>query len=258
MRDDFSKQTLDVLAKRVGVRCSNPSCRKLTTGPRAESHHIINIGVGAHITAASAGGPRFEPCLASEQRQSPENGIWLCQNCAKLIDNDSSRFTIEVLKKWKTQAEKIALDEIEGNSQDKILDLSSEIEISYLKEHMQSEHHDYQLQIKLVNRGEEPINSYYVEVEMPARVINRPEDNPAYVNDRSSCTSAFFRLVSENKVGQIFPGDTKVIFSVKYFINDDIYSSRGDLFSMPVKVKFYRQGLQAIILEKPFGELQFF
>ena len=42
MRDDFSQQTLDILAKRVGIRCSNPGCRKLTTGPRGESTKIIS------------------------------------------------------------------------------------------------------------------------------------------------------------------------------------------------------------------------
>ena len=97
MRDDFNKQVIDALAKRVGVRCSNPACRKLTTGPRNDSHQIINIGVAAHITGASPGGPRYNPSLTTKQRKSPENGIWLCQNCAKLVDNDSARYTVEIL-----------------------------------------------------------------------------------------------------------------------------------------------------------------
>lgn len=113
-RDEFSKQMVDVLAKRVGIRCSNPSCRKLTTGPRTESHHIVNIGVGAHITAASLGGPRSDPSLTPEQRQSPENGIWLCQNCAKLVDNDPTRYNLELLRDWKSRAEEAALAEVEG------------------------------------------------------------------------------------------------------------------------------------------------
>lgn len=29
----------------------------------------------------------------------------MCQNCAKLVDNDPVRFTVEVLKKWKRDAE---------------------------------------------------------------------------------------------------------------------------------------------------------
>jgi hypothetical protein len=77
MRDDFAQQTLDTLAKRVGVRCSNPGCRKLTTGPRTDTSRIINIGVAAHITAASPGGPRFATDLSTEERRSPDNGIWL-------------------------------------------------------------------------------------------------------------------------------------------------------------------------------------
>ncbi len=58
-RDEFSKQTQDTLAKRVGVRCSSPSCGKFTVGPRTKLHHIVNIEVAAHITAASNGGPQF-------------------------------------------------------------------------------------------------------------------------------------------------------------------------------------------------------
>lgn len=116
MRDDFSKQTLDILAKRVGIRCSNPGCRKLTTGPRSKSIQIINIGVGAHITAAAPGGPRFDPNLSNEERTSPNNGIWLCQNCAKLVDNDPDRYPVNILRSWKQSAESVALSEIEGGA----------------------------------------------------------------------------------------------------------------------------------------------
>jgi hypothetical protein len=67
MRHEFSQKTLDVLAKRVGVRCSNPGCRKLTTGPRNDTSRIVCIGVGAHMTAASPGGccpwPRSHPAI---------------------------------------------------------------------------------------------------------------------------------------------------------------------------------------------------
>jgi hypothetical protein len=36
-------------------------------------------------------GPRYDPVLTVEQRCSVANGIWLCQNCAKLIDNDPKK-----------------------------------------------------------------------------------------------------------------------------------------------------------------------
>ena len=92
MRDDFDEKTKDLLAKRVGYRCSNPNCRQLTSGPQADSNKSLNIGVAAHITAAAKGGPRYDENISLEERASIENGIWLCQNCAKLIDNDPKRY----------------------------------------------------------------------------------------------------------------------------------------------------------------------
>lgn len=86
MRDDFTQATKDLLANRVGWKCSNPNCRKGTRGAAIEKEDIINIGVAAHITAASKGGPRYDESLTSHERKSYDNGIWLCQSCSKLID----------------------------------------------------------------------------------------------------------------------------------------------------------------------------
>lgn len=113
MRDDFKSPTKDLLARRVGYRCSNPGCRQPTSGPQADPNGAINIGVAAHITAASSDGPRYDPRLTSEQRCAPENGIWLCQSCGKLVDNDKVRYTIEVLRDWKDRAETTAARELE-------------------------------------------------------------------------------------------------------------------------------------------------
>ena len=114
MRDDFDAKTKEVLARRVGYRCSNPDCRKLTSGPQEDPAKAVSIGVAAHITAASEGGPRYDPSLSPEERRSVDNGLWLCQNCAKLIDSDVQRYTLELLREWKRQAEQRARDEVEG------------------------------------------------------------------------------------------------------------------------------------------------
>ena len=105
MSDDFSEPVKRALASRVGNLCSNPECRALTSGPQEDQAKALNIGVAAHITAASPGGPRYDPELLAEERSGPSNGIWLCQNCAKLIDNDAIRFTVEVLRAWKIAGE---------------------------------------------------------------------------------------------------------------------------------------------------------
>jgi hypothetical protein len=105
MGDDFSEPVKRNLALRTGGLCSSPECRALTSGPQDDPAKAVNVGVAAHITAASPGGPRYDTNLAAEERSLSSNGIWLCQTHAKLIDNDVTRFSVEVLKKWKADAE---------------------------------------------------------------------------------------------------------------------------------------------------------
>ncbi|MBI5778304.1 MAG: hypothetical protein HZA49_02485 [Planctomycetes bacterium] len=115
-RDDFDKSTKEILAKRVGYKCSNPKCAKLTSGPQESVDKALNIGVASHITAASPGGKRYNASLTEEQRKSIENGIWLCQNCGKLVDNDEKRYPCDLLLQWKKSTEEVALKEVEGSA----------------------------------------------------------------------------------------------------------------------------------------------
>lgn len=114
-RDDFSPRVKRVLADRAGHRCSNPGCRSVTSGPQAAPDGAVNIGVAAHIAAAAKRGPRYDPRMTPQERSSIENAIWLCQNCAKLIDNDPERFTAGLLLRWKVRAEARALRNL-GNA----------------------------------------------------------------------------------------------------------------------------------------------
>jgi hypothetical protein len=108
MRDDFAAGTKELLARRVGFVCSNPECRQPTSGPQADPTRAVNIGVAAHISAASPGGARYGEDLWPEQRADSSNGIWLCQTCAKLIDSDPIRFSRIVIEGWKRAAERAA------------------------------------------------------------------------------------------------------------------------------------------------------
>lgn len=76
----------------------------------------VNIGVAAHITAASPNGPRYDPDLSPTERRAAANGIWLCQNCAKLVDSDVVRFTPKRLRAWKDEAEEVARIELETSA----------------------------------------------------------------------------------------------------------------------------------------------
>jgi hypothetical protein len=111
-RDDFSAKTKRTLAARVGHHCSNPGCGRSTLGPALEEGRFINIGKAAHITAAALGGKRYDASLTPDERRADANGIWLCGLCADLIDKDEKRFTLELLRKWKSDALAHALKDI--------------------------------------------------------------------------------------------------------------------------------------------------
>jgi hypothetical protein len=109
MRGDFSEGVKRTVAMRVANRCSKPDCHATTSGPQLDPAKALNLGVGAHITAASPGGPRYDSSLTPKERSSTENAIWLCQNCAKLVDNDANRFTADLLRASKRNAEDEAI-----------------------------------------------------------------------------------------------------------------------------------------------------
>lgn len=117
MRDDFNAATKELLARRVGFKCSSPGCRQPTSGPQADPSGTVNLGVAAHITAASPDGPRYDPTLTPQERASADNGIWLCQTDGKLVDNDEFRYTVDVLRDWKARAEAMAARELEQRLQ---------------------------------------------------------------------------------------------------------------------------------------------
>lgn len=106
MRDEFSKPVQQLLAKRVGYRCS--LCGASTLGPAADPTATASVGVAGHITAASPGGPRFDHSLSREERRSASNGIWACETCGKKIDVDVHLYTVDVLRSRKEQAEEMA------------------------------------------------------------------------------------------------------------------------------------------------------
>lgn len=111
MRDNFSLNVKRILASRAGHKCS--VCLKSTSGPGSDNDVAISDGIAAHITAASANGPRFDPSLSPEERRSPENGIWACTQHGREIDTDMFAFSVTVLRGLKRIREDSAAREIQ-------------------------------------------------------------------------------------------------------------------------------------------------
>jgi hypothetical protein len=87
MRDDFSQSTKEVLFKRARGKCSNPTCRRETSLSHSEPNKAVNLGEAAHITAASPGGPRYDPALSVEER----NFLAMASGYVRHVPNSSTQ-----------------------------------------------------------------------------------------------------------------------------------------------------------------------
>lgn len=109
-RDNFSQRVITILYRRAGGKCCR--CAAPTFGPDSNPYKSVNIGQAAHIAAAAAGGPRYDPDMSPEQRSSATNGMWMCANCHDIIDRDVDEYPVKKLLGMKKEAEKRAKKEI--------------------------------------------------------------------------------------------------------------------------------------------------
>jgi hypothetical protein len=117
VRAEFSAASRKVIADRAGYQCSVLNCGRLTIGPGVGLRQTVNIGIAAHIYAASPGGPRGTGGLSDTERSEPENGIWCCSAHGKSIDSDEGRiFSAPQLRAWKRLHEARKAAEVNGGA----------------------------------------------------------------------------------------------------------------------------------------------
>lgn len=136
----------------------------------------MRIGVAAHITAASSGGPRFNALMDSDARSDISNGIWLCQTCARIIDTAPEAFTVDGLRAWKNHAELFAARD-SSRSADEIAILLADISdtcatlLNFCEHWQENEpgilfHQPYEERTKLIiAQHNARVNAYHREVE---------------------------------------------------------------------------------------------
>lgn len=111
-RENFAAPIRRLIAERAGHQCSFPTCTRRTVGPAASTQATSSSGVAAHIFAASPGGPRGQGGLSADELAQPENGIWLCGDHGKIIDNNTGTdYAPETLLSYKAlQEARVALE----------------------------------------------------------------------------------------------------------------------------------------------------
>lgn len=113
-RDEFSGPIKKALKERAAFICSNPNCKVMTIAPSEKDNEKVQyIGKAAHITAAAAGGPRYDKNLSPEDRMSIDNAIFLCSSCADMIDKNQGIDHLSLkLREWKESHEQWVRDNL--------------------------------------------------------------------------------------------------------------------------------------------------
>jgi hypothetical protein len=87
--------TIKRLFARSGNKCALPRCAAVLV----EGEHVV--AEICHIRARRKAGPRFDPTLSSEERDSFGNLLLLCPTCHTLVDKDRESYSTEVLTRIK-------------------------------------------------------------------------------------------------------------------------------------------------------------
>ena len=101
----YTRPDLALLWSHSGGRCGFPECPVICVEPANENDPSATVGEIAHIKALSDSGPRANPGLTLQQRNSYDNLILLCSTHHNQVDAQPNTYTVEMLRTWKTAQE---------------------------------------------------------------------------------------------------------------------------------------------------------
>jgi HNH endonuclease len=106
-------------------QCCFPGCTIRAAQPATEIDGDVVIGEVAHIHAYEDEGPRANPDLTLEARNSYANLLLLCPNHHTIVDKQAASYPADTLRKWKR--------EIEGRVTDALRNAMPQVDFAELK-----------------------------------------------------------------------------------------------------------------------------
>ncbi|WP_124479430.1 hypothetical protein [Burkholderia cenocepacia] len=101
----YTAKTIKILFGRSGNGCAHPDCTSPVIVQGSETSDDAVLAQICHIYAASDNGPRGNPNLTEEERNSPGNLILLCGFHHPMVDTQYQDYPAELLKQWKREHE---------------------------------------------------------------------------------------------------------------------------------------------------------
>jgi len=124
-------KTHKMLWGRSGNLCAFPDCKKELAMDISETDDTSIVGEEAHIVAKEIDGPRGESPLTPEQRDKYNNLILMCSIHHKVIDDQPTKYSVELLHDYKEKHENWIKQNLKV---DNIKQREDEIYASYIDE----------------------------------------------------------------------------------------------------------------------------
>jgi len=104
--------------------------------------------------------------------------------------------------------------------------------VSYRPVRQSSEEHEYQLEVRLQNKGDSRVSKYQVELDFPSLLLSDNSFNRLEVRELSTPGRKMFRVTELNFTDALLlPGDNKRMFTLDYHMNrrfhDDVRTMSG-------------------------------
>ena len=109
----ITDKTRKLLWGRSGSRCAICKQELIITATSEDCEAVV--GDECHIISGEINGPRYDPSYPAEKIDSYENLMILCRVHHKLVDDQSSTFSAEILRKIKTDHEILVASKLSNN-----------------------------------------------------------------------------------------------------------------------------------------------
>jgi hypothetical protein len=101
-----------------------------------------------------------------------------------------------------------------------------QLKVSYERVRTSSERHDYRLDFFVENTGTTRLEQYQLDLLFPNVFLEQSSVHALEVTERRTKSHRLFRATEEHYPNKpIFPGDTKRIFALNYFVDDEIFKA---------------------------------
>lgn len=222
-----------------GNTCSFPVCKEVLVDKNG-----VHIGEIAHIEAEKPGGARYNSNQSGTERFGYENLILVCPNHHTLIDKDSYKYSVNVLK------------EIKANHESKHRDI--ELFVFFVTQSRSSAKHQYRLKVVVLNNSNLSLNKPKLAITLPSQVLGVVSSR-AEKTIEGKIAQVYF---DELDVLTIYPGEEKILMETSnvglyYFMNSDLYDD-SFVMNQNLTVKLFADGVRPIVVSKSFKEMQKF